>query len=76
MLRAEMTVEPFTVGERGAHVEAAVIAAASTGLAVEDGPFGIAIEGDDPDVLGAVAAVLSATMGAGASRVSLQLTRV
>jgi uncharacterized protein YqgV (UPF0045/DUF77 family) len=76
MLRAELTVEPFVVGARGPHVEAAVAAAGSTGLAVEDGPFGIAVEGDDDAVLSAASAVLSEAMRAGATRVSLQLTRV
>ena len=76
MVRAEFTVEPFVVGARGAHVEAALAGAASTGLAVEDGPFGIAVEGDDAAVLSAVSAALSEAMRAGATRVSLQLTRV
>jgi hypothetical protein len=76
MLRAELTVEPFVVGARGEHVEAAVAGAGSTGLAVEDGPFGIAVSGDDAAVLAAVSAALSEAMRAGATRVSLQLTRV
>lgn len=72
-LRAEFTVEPFTAGEPGPHVQAAFDAATAEGLAVEFGPFGTSIDGDDELVVEAVAAVLRAAMAHGATRVSVQV---
>ena len=74
-LRIEFTVEPFKDGEPGPHVHAAVDAARATGLAVDFGPFGSSLEGDDDRVLAAADAVTRAAVGAGATRVSLQITR-
>jgi uncharacterized protein YqgV (UPF0045/DUF77 family) len=74
-LRIEFTVEPFKDGEPGPHVRAAVDAAHAVGLAVDFGPFGSSVEGDDDRVLEAADAVVRAAIGAGASRVSLQITR-
>ena len=78
-LVAEFTVEPFVEGEPGPHVRAALAAAedvaARTGLRVEFGPFGTSIAGTDAAVLDAVDAVVRAAVGAGATRVSLQLAR-
>jgi uncharacterized protein YqgV (UPF0045/DUF77 family) len=74
-LVVEFTVEPFTEGAPGPHVRAAVDAARTAGLAVEFGPFGSTVEGADAEVLDAVDAILRAAVGAGASRVSMQLTR-
>ena len=75
-LRVEFTVEPFVAGEPGAHVHAAIEAAARHGLAVEFGPFGSSGEGADDVVLAAVDAATRAALAAGASRVSLQFSRV
>ena len=70
----EFTVEPFTEGSPGPHVQAAVDAAAHAGLTVEFGPFGTTVVGADATVLDAVDSIVRAA-AAGATRVSLQLTR-
>jgi len=72
-LRLEYTVEPFVEGAPGPHVQAALDAAAAAGLSVEFGPFGTTVEGADSAVLDAAARILQAAVGAGASRVSLQV---
>jgi len=74
-LRIEFTVEPFHDGAPGPHVEAAVAAARAAGLVVDFGPFGSSVEGDDDQVLAAADAVSRAAIGAGATRVSMQITR-
>jgi uncharacterized protein YqgV (UPF0045/DUF77 family) len=74
-LTVEFTVEPFVAGEPGPHVRAAIEAARRSGLAVDVGPFGTAMSGDDDRVLDAVDAVVRAAVAAGATRVSLQLAR-
>jgi uncharacterized protein YqgV (UPF0045/DUF77 family) len=75
-LRVEFTVEPFVAGAPGPHVLAAVEAADTHGLTVEFGPFGSSGEGDDADVLPAVEAAIRAALDAGASRVSVQISRL
>lgn len=75
MLSVEFTVEPFVEGEPGPHVLAAVEAARRSGLAVDVGPFGTLVTGDDEAVLAVVDDVVRAAVGAGASRVSLQVVR-
>jgi len=74
-LTVEFTVEPFVEGEPGPHVRAAVAAAEASGLAVEVGPFGTAVTGDDEALLAALDAIVRAAVGAGATRVSLQVVR-
>jgi len=74
-LTVEFTVEPFVAGEPGPHVRAAIDAAEGSGLAVEVGPFGTSMSGDDARVLDAIDAVVRAAVAAGATRVSLQLVR-
>jgi uncharacterized protein YqgV (UPF0045/DUF77 family) len=56
-------------------VQAAIEAARRSGLAVDVGPFGTSVSGDDDRVLYAVDAVVRAAVAAGATRVSLQLAR-
>jgi uncharacterized protein YqgV (UPF0045/DUF77 family) len=56
-------------------VHAAVEAASAAGLPVDFGPFGSSVEGDDDQVLAAADSVVRAAMAAGATRVSLQITR-
>lgn len=75
-LRVEFTVEPFVAGAPGPHVLAAVDAAAAHGLPVEFGPFGSSGEGGDAQVLPAVEAAIRAALDAGASRVSVQISRL
>jgi uncharacterized protein YqgV (UPF0045/DUF77 family) len=74
-LTVEFTVEPFVAGAPGPHVRAAIDAAQRSGLAVEVGPFGTSVSGEDARVLDAVDAVVRAAVAAGATRVSLQLAR-
>jgi uncharacterized protein YqgV (UPF0045/DUF77 family) len=74
-LRIEFTVEPFHDGAPGPHVRAAVEAARGGGLDVDFGPFGSSVVGDDDQVLTTADAVVRAAIGAGATRVSMQITR-
>lgn len=74
-LVVEFTIEPFVDGDPGPHVRAAVDAAERSGLAVDFGPFGTSVSGDDEAVLDAVDGILRAATAAGATRVSLQLVR-
>ncbi len=74
-LRIEFTVEPFVDGAPGPHVRAAVDAARAVGLTVDFGPFGSSVEGGDEEVLAAAEALTRAAMGAGATRVSMQVIR-
>jgi uncharacterized protein YqgV (UPF0045/DUF77 family) len=75
VLSVEFTVEPFVDGAPGPHVRAAVEAAERSGLTVDVGPFGTLVTGDDEAVLAVVDDVVRAAVGAGASRVSLQVVR-
>lgn len=75
-LAVEFTVEPFVEGTPGPHVQAALDAAAGTGLQVEFGPFGTELAGDDDQqVLDAVDQVVRAAVTAGATRVAFQVVR-
>jgi uncharacterized protein YqgV (UPF0045/DUF77 family) len=74
-LTVEFTIEPFVDGAPGPHVLAAVDAAERSGLAVDFGPFGTVVTGDDEAVLAAVDRILRAAVAAGATRVSLQVAR-
>jgi uncharacterized protein YqgV (UPF0045/DUF77 family) len=75
-LHVEFTVEPFVEGSPGPHVQAAVTAAQEAGLTVEFGPFGTVVTGEERAMLDAVDAIVRAAIGAGATRVSLQLARL
>ena len=70
----EFTVEPFVEAHPGPHVQAAVDAAEALGLTVEFGPFGTTLTGPDDVVVDAVDQVVRAALGAGATRVALQVT--
>ncbi len=74
-ISAEFTVEPFTDGTLGPHVQAAIDAAVAAGGSVEIGPFGTKVSGDDEVVLAAIDSLLRAAMSTGANRVTLQVTR-
>jgi uncharacterized protein YqgV (UPF0045/DUF77 family) len=74
-LTVEFTIEPFVPGEPGTHVQAAVEAAERSGLAVDFGPFGTAVTGEDEAVLTAVDRIVRAAVAAGATRVSLQVAQ-
>ena len=76
-LRVEFTTEPFDLDEAPAHAVAAreVIEAADLD-AVDVGPFGNTAEGAADDVLAAVRDMLSRSLAAGATRVSVQVNVV
>jgi uncharacterized protein YqgV (UPF0045/DUF77 family) len=74
-LRLEFTVEPFLEGHPGPHVGAAVDEARRQGLEPEMGPFATTVDGPSSQVLAGLAAVVEAAMTAGATRVSLALSR-
>ncbi|MET9134241.1 hypothetical protein [Streptomyces antibioticus] len=73
-LRVEFTTEPFDLDEAPAHALAAraVIEAADLD-AVDVGPFGNTVEGGTDVVLAAVDTLLRESLGAGATRISLQV---
>lgn len=73
-LRVELTTEPFDLDEPPPHAMAArdVVQAAELD-AVDVGPFGNTVEGRADSVLATLDALLRASLGAGATRVSLQV---
>ncbi|MFC8780719.1 hypothetical protein ACFTWR_26100 [Streptomyces nigra] len=73
-LRVEFTTEPFDLDEAPAHAVAAreVVEAADLD-AVDVGPFGNTAEGGSDAVLAAVDALLRKSLGAGATRITLQV---
>ncbi|GFH37453.1 hypothetical protein SCWH03_36910 [Streptomyces pacificus] len=73
-LRVEFTTEPFDLDEAPAHALVAreVLQAADLD-AVDVGPFGNTAEGGADAVLAAVESLLRRALGAGATRVSLQV---
>lgn len=73
-LTAEFTVEPFTEGGPGPHVTAAIDAARGHEVELEVGPFGTVVRGDNDEVLSAIADLTHAGIGAGATRISLQVS--
>ena len=72
---AEFTIEPFVEGAPGPHVAAGLDAVRTAGFEPEIGPFGSAVRGPLDQVAAAVADLLRAATEAGATRVSLQLSR-
>ncbi|MEI5097793.1 hypothetical protein RB200_02920 [Streptomyces sp. PmtG] len=76
-LRVEFTTEPFDLDEAPPHAVVAREVLQGADLdAVDVGPFGNTAEGDADAVLAAVDAMLRKTLGAGATRVSLQVNVV
>ena len=71
MLLLEFTIEPFTEGNPGPHVRAAVDAVEALGIEVEFGPFGSACRVTPAQVGAASGAILAAAFANGASHVSL-----
>jgi uncharacterized protein YqgV (UPF0045/DUF77 family) len=76
-VRVEFTTEPF-VGEGGLpeHVARSVAVLADHGFDPEVGPFGTAVEGDHRRLLSALNEALSSAVDCGATRVTVQLSRV
>jgi uncharacterized protein YqgV (UPF0045/DUF77 family) len=75
-VRAEFTIEPFVDGAPGPHVLAALDAVRTAGLTPDVGPFGTSVEGDTEQVCRALDRMLGEALAAGATRVSVQVTRV
>ncbi|MGW1780029.1 hypothetical protein ACWCQQ_12915 [Streptomyces sp. NPDC002143] len=73
-LKVEFTTEPFDLDEAPAHALAARAVIETADLdAVDVGPFGNTVEGGADAVLAAVDALLRKSLGAGATRISLQV---
>ncbi|HSL59045.1 MAG TPA: thiamine-binding protein [Acidimicrobiales bacterium] len=70
----EFTVEPFTDGAPGPHVQAAVDAASATGGVVDVGPFGTTLTGPAADVVAGIPAVVDAALAHGATRITVQVS--
>ncbi len=72
----EFTVEPFRDGAPGPHVQAAIDALTACGFAVDIGPFGSAVEGDAAALSTALSGAVLGALTAGATRISIQVTRL
>lgn len=73
MARVEFTIEPFREGEPGPHVTEAAGALGRWCNDVEVGPFGTSATVGDDDAPEAVAAVVRAALGNGATHISLSI---
>lgn len=73
--KVDFTVEPFTDGQLGPHVHAALAAARQSGYEPEVGPFGSSMSGPVDSVLAAASAALGAAFHAGATGVAMTVTR-
>ena len=70
----EFTVEPFTAGDPGPHVRAAIAAAQDAGFEPAVGPFGTSFRAESHRGAEVVGDVVTAAMAAGAERVSVTVT--
>ncbi|MBU3702201.1 MAG: hypothetical protein FGM58_09180 [Acidimicrobiia bacterium] len=70
----EFTVEPFTEGEPGDHVVAALAAVRAEGYTVEVGPFGSSFTCPADRAAAVVERLTASAVEAGATRVSVQVT--
>jgi uncharacterized protein YqgV (UPF0045/DUF77 family) len=73
MLNVEFTIEPFVEGSPGAHVTAAVAAVERCGLSVEFGPFGSSFSVTAEQLPEAIAELMRAAYGNGATYVSVDV---
>ncbi len=73
--KVDFTVEPFTDGELGPHVQAALAAARDSGFQLEVGPFGNSMSGPVDSVLAAASAAVEAAFRAGATGVAMTVTK-
>ena len=72
-IAAEFLVAPFVEGAPGPHVTAAVEAFAGHGLHVDLGPFASSVAGDLDAMADAIAAMVRAAMGNGATSIQLRV---
>lgn len=72
-IAAEFLVEPFVEGTPGPHVGAAVEAFTAHGLAVDLGPFASAVAGPVDTMAEAIADMVRAAMGQGATSIQLRV---
>lgn len=75
-VEVEFTVEPFLEGSPGAHVDAALEAVRSEGLEIEVGPFGSSFVGGTEQAARTIDRIVADAIGAGATRISVQVTVV
>ncbi len=76
VLLLEFTIEPFTEGNPGPHVRAAVTAAEALGVSVEFGPFGSSCTVTQEQVAEVSGAILAEAFANGATHVSFHAERV
>ena len=76
VLLLEFTIEPFTEGNPGPHVRAAVAAAEAFGVSVEFGPFGSSCTVTQAQVAEVSGAIVAEAFANGATHVSLHAARV
>jgi uncharacterized protein YqgV (UPF0045/DUF77 family) len=72
----EFLVEPFRDGAPGPHVRAAQQAVRDRQLSLSEGPFGSSFQADAQRSAAVIEALVLAAVQAGATRISLQVTRV
>lgn len=76
MLLLEFTIEPFTEGNPGPHVRAAVAAAEALGVSVEFGPFGSSCTVTPEQVAEVSGAIVAEAFANGATHVNLHAERL
>jgi hypothetical protein len=76
VLLLEFTIEPFTEGNPGPHVRAAVEAAEALGATVEFGPFGSSCTVPAAQAGDVSGAVIAAAFANGATHVSLHVEQL
>jgi uncharacterized protein YqgV (UPF0045/DUF77 family) len=72
----EFTVEPFTAGDLGPHVHAAIAAARAAGFEPEIGPFGTSLRAEAQVGAAVISDIVAAAMAEGAARVSVTVTAI
>ena len=76
VLLLEFTIEPFTEGDPGPHVRAAVAAAEAFGVSVDFGPFGSSCTVTQAQLAQVSGAIVAEAFANGATHVSLHAERI